>query len=84
MDLVSWDGNWTNPLVRCCSITITLRKNCPYSELFSFAFSRIRTEYGEILRISPYSVRIRENADKNNSKYEQFSRSVTQPITLFV
>ena len=28
------------------------------------AFSRIRTEYGEILRISPYSVRMRENAGK--------------------
>ena len=27
------------------------------------AFSRIRTEYGEILRISPYSVRMRENKD---------------------
>ena len=30
----------------------TLREKCPYSELFCFAFSRIRTEYGEILRIS--------------------------------
>ena len=28
------------------------------------AFSRIRTEYGEILRISPYSVRMRENTDQ--------------------
>ena len=28
------------------------------------AFSRIRTEYGEILRISPYSVLMRENAGK--------------------
>ena len=28
------------------------------------AFSHIRTEYGEILRISPYSVRMRENAGK--------------------
>ena len=27
-------------------------------------FSRIRTVYGEILRISPYSVRIRENTDQ--------------------
>ena len=26
-----------------------LRKKCPYSELFWFAFSRIRSEYGEIL-----------------------------------
>ena len=36
----------------------TLRKKYPYSELFGSAFSRIRTEYGEILRVSPYSVRM--------------------------
>ena len=40
--------------------TLTLREECPYSELFWSAFSRIWTEYGEILRISPYSVRMRE------------------------
>ena len=28
------------------------------------AFSRIRTEYGEVVRICPYSVRKRENAGK--------------------
>ena len=36
-----------------------LREKCPYSEFFWSVFSRIRTEYGEILRISPYSVRMR-------------------------
>ena len=36
----------------------TLRKKYPYSELFGSAFSRIRTEHGEILRVSPYSVRM--------------------------
>ena len=39
-------------------------------------FSSIWTEYGEILRISPYSNRMRENLDQNNSKYGQFLRSV--------
>ena len=53
----------------------SLRKKCPYSEFFWSAFSRIWTEYGEILRISPYSVRMRENTDQNNSEYGQFSRS---------
>ena len=53
----------------------SLREKCPYSELFWSAFCHIRTEYGEILRISPYSVRMRENADQNNSKYEHFLRS---------
>ena len=33
------------------STNISLRKKCPYLELFRSAFSRIRTEYGEILRI---------------------------------
>ena len=38
-------------------------------------FSRIRPEYGEILRISPHSVRMREDTDQNNSEYGHFSRS---------
>ena len=38
-------------------------------ELFWSAFSSIPTEYGEILRICPYAVRMQENADQNNSGY---------------
>ena len=53
----------------------TLRKKYPYSELFWSVFSRIRTENGEIRSISPYSIRMRENTDQNNSEYEHFSRS---------
>ena len=37
----------------------SLRKKCPYSELFWSVFSRIRTEYGEILR---------KNTEQNNSE----------------
>ena len=48
----------------------------PYSELFSSAFSRIRTKYGEILRVSPYSVRMPQNADQNNSEYGNVLRCV--------
>ena len=44
-----------------------LLKKYLYLELFWSIFSRIRTEYREILRISRYSVRIRENTDQNNS-----------------
>ena len=55
----------------------TLRKKCPYSELFWPAFFCILTKYGEIL--SPYSVRMRENADQNNSEYGHFSRGDTLP-----
>ena len=47
----------------------SLREKCPYSELFWSLFSRIWTEYGDTLRISPYSVRMRENMDQNNSEY---------------
>ena len=50
-------------------------KKCPYSELLWSAFSRIQTEYGEIRSISPYSVRMREIGDPNNSEYRHFSRS---------
>ena len=51
------------------TIHYSLRKNCPYSELFWSVFSRIRTEYGEIRSIQF------ENTDQNNSEYEHFSRS---------
>ena len=47
---------------------LSLRKISPYLELFWSEFSRIRTEYWEILRISPYSVQMRENADQSNYK----------------
>ena len=40
---------------------LELRKRCPCSELLLSVFSRIRTEYREILCISPYSVQVREN-----------------------
>ena len=32
---------------------LSLRRKCPYSEIFWSTFSRIRTEYGEILCTSP-------------------------------
>ena len=47
-------------------------------------FSRIWTEYGEILRIvriSPYSVRMWENTDQNKSEYGYFLRSYTNMNT---
>ena len=36
----------------------------------------IRNEYGEILLISPYLVRMQENTDQKNSEYKHFLRSV--------
>ena len=49
-------------------LLLTLCKNDPFLELFWSAFSRIRTEYGEIRSISQYSVPMRENMDQNNSR----------------
>ena len=60
----------------------SLHEKCLYSELFWSAFFLIWTEYGEILRISPYSVRMRENADQNNSEYGRFLRSESSKIIL--
>ena len=55
---------------------IALREKCPYSELFWFVFSRIKTECREIRSVSPYSVQMWENMDQNNSKYRHFLHSV--------
>ena len=57
-------------------MNVALREKCSYSEFFWSVFSHIRTEYGEIRSISPFSVRMRENTDQKNSKYGYFSRSV--------
>ena len=56
--------------------TTAVREKCLYSKLFWSTFSRIGTEYGEILCISPYSVRMRENEDQNNFEYGLFLSSV--------
>ena len=60
----------------CYYKKISMRKKCPYSQLFWSAFSRILTEYGKIRSISPYSVRMPENTNQNNSEYGHFLRSV--------
>ena len=55
---------------------VSLREKWRYSEFFWSVFSRIRTECGEINRISPYSVKMRENTDQTNSEYGDSSHSV--------
>ena len=60
----------------------TLREKCPYSGIFWSVFFRIWTEYGEMLRISPYSAQMRENMDQNYSEYKQFLRSDTHNKTM--
>ena len=55
---------------------VTLRKKCPYSELFWYVFSRISTEYGNLLHESPNSVQMLENTDQKYSQYGHFSHSL--------
>ena len=63
-------------IVKICFAELSkLRKKCPCSKFFWSVFSRIWTEYGEILRISLHSVRIRENTDQKNSEHGHFPRS---------
>ena len=57
-------------------LSLTLREKCPYWKFFWSVFSRIRTEYGEIVRISPYSIQMREKTDQKKTQYGHFSRSV--------
>ena len=52
----------------------TLREKCPCWEFFWSVFSCIWTEYGEILSISPYSVRMGENTGHKNYEYGHFLR----------
>ena len=59
-----------------CLFNLSLRVKCPYSELFWFVFSRIRTEYWQLRSISTYAIQMRENTNQNNSEYGHFLRSV--------
>ena len=47
------------------SFSRTLREKCPCSELFWSAFSRIRTEYGDIYSVS---LRIQSECEKMQSR----------------
>ena len=58
---------------------LKLCEKCQYLEFFWSLFSRIRSEYGDIRCISPYSVQIRGNMDQKNSEYDHFSRNVMAP-----
>ena len=61
-----------------------MRKKCykyRYLEFFWSLFSRIWTEYGEVLFISLYSVQMRENTDQKN--YGYFSRRVSHALQCF-
>ena len=55
---------------------IILRESVQIRSFFWSVFSPIRTEYGEIRLISPYSVRMRKIRTRKNSVFGHFSHSV--------
>ena len=57
-------------------MAISLREKCLYSEFFWSVYFRIRTEYAELLRISSYSIRMREYTDRLE-KLRHFSSNVS-------
>ena len=59
-----------------CVVFMTLREKCPFSEFLWSIIFRIRTKYGEIRSMFPYSVRMPKSKDKNNSKYEDTFHAV--------
>ena len=61
-------------LIDCEKSVSILSYSAPY-------FSGIRTEYGEVLRISPYSVLMQENTYQNNSEYGLFRAVIVTGMT---
>ena len=55
-------------------------KSVQIRSFFWSILSRIRTEYGEMLRISSYSIRIREKTDQKNSVSGHFSCSLCRLV----
>ena len=74
-DVTTWETNSCNTQIAQYH---TLREECPtkYRVFFWSVFSRIWTEYGDLLRKSPYSVQLCENTDQKNSEIRQVLRSV--------
>ena len=52
-----------------------------YSEFFWLVISHNWNEYRDLPRKSPYSVRMRENANQKNSNYRHFLRSVKASVS---
>ena len=82
--ILTWSGNFEQIYVYkviCCTGLFsvrsgrnlvhdsTLREKCTNTEFFWSVFSCIRTKYGVILRISPYSNIMLENKDQKKTPY---------------
>ena len=81
----SWTWHYVITLLALPSLCqLTLPEKCPYWEIFWSVCSHIRTEYGNLLSESPYSVRIRKNTDQKNSAYRYFLRHVIHTVYLMI
>ena len=58
-------------------------KSVQIRSCFWSVFSRTQAEYGDLLRKSPYSTRVRENTDQKNSVFGHLSRSVTAELNIY-
>ena len=67
--------NRSSSLIRSKSWRRSLLEKCPYSEFFWSVLSCIRSEYGEIWSIFPFSTRMGGDMDQKNSEYGHFLRS---------
>ena len=65
-------------------ISVHFVKSVQVRSFFWSVFFRIRTEYGDLLRKSLYSVRIRENTDQKKLRVWSFLRSGGHSQHLFV
>ena len=60
---------------------LTLREKCRNSKFVWSVFSRIRTEYEDLQNKYPYSLRMLENTDQKNTKFEHFLRSLRDLVS---
>ena len=62
------------PLFKC--LPLEIREKFPYLEILWSVFSRIWTEYRDLLSKSLYSIRLQEKTNQKNSEYGNISCSV--------
>ena len=76
-------GFWNFLQICLIDFPNSLHENCLYSEFFWSVFSRIRTEYGNILRISPH-LWVWNTHRKNDSLTRKFIKNHLMVVTSFV
>ena len=64
----------------CYFINLHCVKIVQIQRFFWSVFSSIRTEYGDLLRKCPYSVRIQENTDQKNVRFWTLFTQCLQPF----